>query len=180
MRGEARGGPAAEGGPAGTRQTKTVAEDVRLLPAGAREPRHGEVVAERPGDSGHRLQSGDQQARPVPARLYRRPFAAFDRRRARPHAGRSHGRQFGDASIPRSPMPIAPRRWRSARPKAASTWAPAMTAPISRATRAQPRSRRNSARWRQVAGCRDGEARLCELFEGMVAFFAAGRGRAGL
>ena len=32
----------------------------------------------------------------------------------------------------------------------------------------------------QAAGGCDGEARLCELFEGVVALFAAGRGRAGL
>ena len=30
----------------------------------------------------------------------------------------------------------------------------------------------------QPAGCGDGEARFCQLFQGVVAFFAAGRGRA--
>ena len=35
-------------------------------------------------------------------------------------------------------------------------------------------------RWRRHAGSADGAARICELFEGVVALFAAGRGRAGL
>ena len=54
MHREARGGPAAEGGPAGTGQAKTVAESVRLLPAGARQPRLVKWSRD-PRDSGHRF-----------------------------------------------------------------------------------------------------------------------------
>ena len=67
-----------------------------------------------------------------------------------------------------------------ARRKAASTWAPAMIVPTSRRTPRAKSITPAQRRWREYAGCRDGEARFCELFEGVVAFFAAGRGRAGV
>ena len=35
-------------------------------------------------------------------------------------------------------------------------------------------------RWREKLVTADGEARICKLFEGVVALFAAGGGRAGL
>ena len=35
-------------------------------------------------------------------------------------------------------------------------------------------------RWRKPLGVRHGPARLCELFEGVMALFTAGRGRGGL
>ena len=83
--------------PAGTCAAKAVAENVRLLPAGARGRRHGGVVAGRQGDAGRAaLQSGVQQAGSVPARLYRRALRPFHGRRTRSHAGRSERRQFGD------------------------------------------------------------------------------------
>ena len=67
-----------------------------------------------------------------------------------------------------------------ARRKAASTWAPAMIVPIVKAHTARGIDHAGPAPLAQPAGGRDGEARFCELFEGVVALFAAGRGRAGL
>ena len=68
------------------------------------------VGAERPGDAGRAaLQSGIQQAGPVPAGLHRRAFRPFHRRCGRSDAGRSERRPFRPLSIPTRPMPIARR-----------------------------------------------------------------------
>jgi D-alanyl-D-alanine dipeptidase len=66
-----------------------------------------------------------------------------------------------------------------ARRTAASTWAPATTVPTSSRTRRQIHHA-GPAPLAGEAGSADGAARICKLFEGVVALFAAGRGRAGL
>ena len=182
MRGEARGRTGAES--ASSRNWRQQKLSLKMLdcyrPARA-VARHGGVGAERPGDAGRAaLQSRLQQSGPVPARLHRRAFRPFHRRRGRSHAGRSEGRQFGRCSIPTRPMPTARRRSTPARRKAASTWAPAMIVPMSRRTPRRPSITPAQRRWRNLLVAAMAPARLCELFEGVVALFAAGRGRGGL
>ena len=107
------------------------------------------------------------------------PFGPFHRRRARSHSGRSEGRQFGHL---RSRQGL----WRLHRQREPS-----------RAGRQRRHGHRLRLFRRQVAhggeihhrspaplageaGSGDGAARICKLFEGVVALFAAGSGRAGL
>src|SRR3954464_12685153 len=180
MRGEAGDWAAVEGGAAGTGGTKSLAENVRLLPAGAGLARHGQVVAERPGDGCRAaLQSQNSQDRAVPPRLHRKPLAAFDGRRARSHAGRSQGGQFRQIR----PVKGLRRLYRAGRgAPARGQCRHGHRLRLYRRERAHRRANGQSgpARLAQAArGC-DGEARLCELCEGVVALFTAGGGRGGL
>ena len=77
--------------PAGTRAAKPVAEDVRLLPPGARGRRHGGVVAgtARRRRRGQRYNPAFSKADLFRLGYIATAFRPFHRRRARSHAGRS-------------------------------------------------------------------------------------------
>ena len=145
MRGEAERRPGAESRPAGTGEAKTVAEDVRLLPAGAGLARHGGVGAERQGDAGRAALQPGASPRPTCS-----GWAISPSVRSIPPAPRSISPwsisppTIPPRSIPPRPMPTAPRPKAPARRKAASTWAPAMTVPTSSRTPRRGPSRRSS------------------------------------
>ena len=180
MRGEARGRAASSRRvQQELRQAKPVAEDARLLPAGARGARHGGVVAERPRD-GRRaaLQSRHSQDGSVPSRLYRRAFRPFHRRRARPHAGRSRRPTIRATFDPAKAYAdcTAPADGR-ARPEGSVDMGTGYDCTDLKAHTAATSITPAQRRWRSAAGRGNGAARLCELFQGVVAFFAAGGGR---
>ena len=77
------------------------------------------------------------------------PFGPFHRRRARPHFGRSEGRQFGHLRSRQGLWRLHRQREAFARRTAASTWAPATTVPTSSRTRRRNPSRAAQRRWRE-------------------------------
>ncbi len=107
------------------------------------------------------------------------PFPAFHRRSARPDAGRSDRRQFRSV---RSEQGLR-RLHRAAvarAPEGSVDMGTGYDCSDVKAHTAASLDHAGAAALAQAAGGCDGEARLCELFEGMVAFFAAGGGPAGL
>ena len=182
MRGEAaRSALALKSHPAGTCEAKTVVEDAGLLPAGAA-PRTtwwcGRRTAGRPRPSGGTIRRLRKQD------LFRLGYIA------------EHSRHSTGAALDLTLVDLTADN--SAAFDPAKTYADC-TAPASRPRAG--RQRRHGHRLRllrrqgehrarsitpeqrqlaQHAGGRDGEAGFCELFEGVVALFDAGRGRAGV
>ena len=107
-------------------------------------------------------------------------FRPFHRRRARSHAGRSDGRQFGHASIPPRAYADCTAPVEARAPEGSVDMGTGYDCSDVKAHTARNLDHAGAAQVAEQAGCRDGAARICELFEGVVALFAAGRGRAGL
>ena len=124
-----------------------------------------------------RYQSGVQQEGSVSSGLYRRAFRPFHRRRPRPDAGRSDGRQFGGV---RSRQGLCRLHRAGGGPRPGRQRRHGHRLRLFRPQGAHRRQLHHAgpAPLAQGAGCGHGEARFCELFQGVVAFFAAGRGRA--
>ena len=77
-------------------------------------------------------------------------------------------------------MPIAPRRRTKRAPEGSIDMGTGYDCSDLKAHTASNAITPAQRRWRQQLVAAMAQARLCELFEGVVALFAAGRGRAGL
>ncbi len=181
MRGEARGGDAAEGGPAGARGAKPVAEDVRLLPAGAgrrstwssgrrtvtRRRPSGATIPKFPKTELFRLGY-------IASRSQHSTGAALDLTLVDLTADNSAkydpSKSYADCTAP-----VEARA-----PEGSVDMGTGYDCTDTKGHTAAPSITPEQRAWRKRLVAAMAQARLCELFEGVVAFCLPGAGGAGL
>ena len=104
----------------------------------------------------------------------------FHRRRARSHPGRSEGRQFGRLRSGQGLWRLHRANVNLRAPDGSVDMGTGYDCSDVKSHTAAKSITRGPAPLAGEAGSADGAARICKLFEGVVALFAAGGGRAGL